>query len=91
MKLDDRGRDSLPGESATVDDVAEFWDTHDTMDYEEAFTDADVTFDIRRRRYEVEVREDTFALLAKRAASLDEPIAKLVDDVLRRAVVGSAG
>ena len=91
MEFDDRGRDPLPGESATVDDVAEFWDAHDTMDYEDAFTDADVTFDIRRRRYEIEVREDTFALLARRAASLDEPIAKLVDDVLRKEIVGSVG
>jgi len=31
-------RDPLPEEFETLDDLAEFWDTHDTADYEEYLT-----------------------------------------------------
>ena len=90
MSPGDRDRDPLPDASASVDDVAEFWDTHDTTDYEDAFIDTDVTFDIRRRRYEVEVQEDTFVLLTRRAASLNQPVAKLIEDALRKEAVEPA-
>ena len=90
MRHGDKERDPLPDESATEDEVADFWDTHDTTDYADAFIDADVSFDIRRRRYEIEVQEDMFELLAKRAELLNKPVAKIVEDALRRELVGSA-
>ena len=88
MSHSEKKPDPLPDESATLDEVADFWGTHDTTDYAHAFTDADVTFDIRRRRYEVEVEEDTFELLTKRAASLSKPVQEIIDAALRKELVG---
>jgi len=90
MNHGDRKRDPLPDESATNDELSDFWDTHGTTASVGAFTDADVTFDIRRRRYETVVQEPMFELLAQRAASLDRPVASIVEDALRQKLVGSA-
>lgn len=46
-------RDPLPGPSATIDQIAEFWDTHSTADYDDVMED--VTF-------EIDIQEETFAV-----------------------------
>ncbi len=51
MKHKDRALDPLPDESASLQEIADFWDTHDTTDYEDAFVTVDAEFDIRRRHY----------------------------------------
>ncbi len=84
MKPEDRGRDPLPDESASLEEIAEFWDTHDTTEYEDAFVTADVEFDIRRRHYEVEVQEDVFEALRRRAAQLSVSVEDTLDDLLRK-------
>lgn len=89
MCRDDKKRDPLPQESASLEEVADFWGAHDTTDYIDAFVDADVTFDISRRHYEVGVREDTFELLTKHAVSLNIPMQKIVDEALRKDLVST--
>lgn len=37
-------RDPMPGASASIDEIIEFWDTHSTADYDDEMED--VTFDI---------------------------------------------
>ncbi len=77
-------RDPLPGESASIEEIAEFWDTHDTTDYEDAFVPADVEFDIGSHHFEVEVREDIFEALRKRSARLRSPVEVILDGLLRK-------
>ena len=48
MRPQVKERDPLPDESAPLEEIAEFWDTHDTADYEDAFATVDAEFDIRR-------------------------------------------
>jgi len=90
MCHNDKKRDPLPHESASLEEVADFWGTHDTIDYADAFVDADVTFDISCRHYEVEVQKDTFELLAKRAVSLNIPVRKIIDEALRKDLVSAS-
>lgn len=89
MGHDDKQRDPMPDELASLEDVADFWSTHDTTDYAEAFVDANVTFDIKQRHYQVEVRKDTFELLAKRAAFLNMSVQKIIDEALHKEIVSA--
>lgn len=87
MRHDDKKRDPLPDESASLEEIADFWATNDATEYTDAFVDVNVTFDIRKCHYQVEVQKDTFELLAKRAASLDTPVQKIIDEALRKELV----
>ncbi|QCQ22332.1 CopG family antitoxin [Desulfoglaeba alkanexedens] len=89
MRHSDKERDPLPDESASLEEVADFWATHDTTEYADAFVDVDATFDIRERHYQVEVQKDTFELLAKRAASLNMPVQKIIDEALRKELISA--
>ena len=43
-------RDPLPEHFASLEEAAEFWETHDSADYNEYFTPVDVEVDIERTR-----------------------------------------
>jgi hypothetical protein len=47
--------DPIPEEFASYEEAAEFWDTHDTTDYPDAFRTVDVVAEFKRRYYEVEI------------------------------------
>ncbi len=89
MQHNDHGRDPLPDESASLQEIADFWDSHDTTDYEDAFVTADAEFDIRRRHFEVEVKEDVFQALRHRAARLSVPVDEILDQLLRKDLLPS--
>ncbi len=61
--------DPLPDVFSSYEEAAEFWDTHDTTDYPEAFAEQpfELQADIRRRRFEVEVEEELIGVLRERA------------------------
>jgi hypothetical protein len=44
-----RRPDPLPEHFRSLDEAAEFWDTHDSADYEEHMRDVECEVDIRRR------------------------------------------
>ncbi len=58
MKVEKRHVDPIPEEFASYEEAAEFWDTHDTTDYPDAFRPVEVIAEFRGRHYEVEVDED---------------------------------
>lgn len=76
-------RDPLPDESASLEEIAEFWETHDTTVYEDAFETVEAEFDLRKRHFEVEVREDVFRALRQRAERLRVPVEEVLDGLLR--------
>ncbi len=84
MKSKNRDRDPLPDESASLQEVGDFWDAHDTTDYKDAFVTVDAEFDIEHRHYEIEVKEDVFQALRRRAARLSGPVEEILDDLLRK-------
>lgn len=61
--------DDLPQNFASIEQAAEFWDTHDTADYWK-FTRpvTDFVFDIKRRRYLVSLKPSLSKRLAKAAS-----------------------
>ena len=51
--------DPIPDAFSTYEEAAEFWDTHDTTDYPDAFRTVDVRHtELRQRHYEVEIEPD---------------------------------
>lgn len=55
--------DPIPEEFASYEEAAEFWDTHDTTDYQDAFRTVKVVTDFRGRHYEIEVETDVVRVL----------------------------
>ena len=73
----------IPEEFVSYEEAAEFWDTHSTADYPDAFETVDVEVDLRKRHYEVEIDEDVVTVLREQA-KLGIPLKQLVSDLLRK-------
>ena len=83
--------DPIPNEFATYEEAAAFWDTHDTMDYPDAFQTVEVEeVALRQRRYEVEIDEDVLRMLQEQARKRDLPISRLASDLLRQQLLPTA-
>ena len=76
--------DAIPETFATEQEAGEFWDTHSLADYEEFLEPAEMEFRIEKRTYEVQVSEDVFESLRKKAASSHQPMRKVIDQILRK-------
>jgi CopG antitoxin of type II toxin-antitoxin system len=84
MKSTDKAIDPLPESFGSDEAAGEFWDTHDLTDYEQYLEPADHTIEITERVFEVQVAEDVFRKLQEQAASLHQPVPKVVDEILRK-------
>jgi predicted DNA binding CopG/RHH family protein len=78
--------DPIPDEFANYNEAAEFWDTHDTTDYPEAFQTVAVQAELKRRRFEVEVDEDLMKTLSAQAQERGIAVSRLVNEMLREKV-----
>jgi len=84
MEKKRRNVDAVPGDFASCEAAADFWDTHDTTDYPEAFADVEVEVDIRGRRFEVDLDEDVMQLLEKEARKRHTRPGRLASRLLRK-------
>lgn len=87
MKDKDKTIDPLPDSFETEEQAGAFWDSHSTADYQEHLELSDDTIEIRDRVFEVQVAEDLFKKLQQEAASLHQPVPKIVDKILRKELV----
>jgi hypothetical protein len=76
--------DPLPDSFATEEQAGAFWDAHTAMDYEQHLEATDDPIEIDERVFEIQVAEDVFQKLQEEAASLHQPVPKLVDKILRK-------
>lgn len=56
--------DTIPEEFPSYEAAADFWDSHDTTDYPEAFRTVPVVGQFRGRRFEIEIEGDVVAAFA---------------------------
>ena len=82
--------DPIPEEFSSYEEAAEFWDTHDTMDYPEAFRTVEAVTAFRRRHYEIEIDADVAKALRARAQKKKTSVERLASEMLRRQLEGSA-
>lgn len=88
--LQPKRHDPIPDEFASYEEAAEFWDTHDTMDYPNEFETVEARVEFCGRHFEVEVDEDVMRLLRQRAHRLGIPINNLVSELLRQQLSSAA-
>lgn len=83
--------DPIPEEFASYEEAAEFWDTHDTRDYPDAFRPVKATIELRRRRYEIEIEldEELVKMLRAVARSRKKTISQVASEILRRELAAS--
>jgi predicted phosphatase len=82
--------DPIPEEFGSYEEAAEFWDTHDTTDYPDAFRTVNVSTEFRSRHYEIELEPDVASELRSRARQRGVRPGSLASDLLRKQL-GSSG
>jgi len=83
MKIKKRNIDPLPESFASEKEAGEFWDTHSTADYKTSLKPADITVDIKRRHFEIEVDRQTFIALHAYAKKIKKPVKNLASSILK--------
>ena len=74
----------IPEEFASYEEAAEFWDTHDTTDYPDAFQTVDVGTAFRGRYYEIEIEADVAEALQAHARQKGVTVSNLASERLRQ-------
>ena len=79
--------DSLPDTFSSEEKAGEFWDTHSTSDYEEYLEPVDMTIDIKRRHFEIEIDRDSFLALNAYAKKAHKSVKNLASSILKEKLV----
>ncbi len=84
-------RDPIPHNFATVEEAAEFWDTHDLTDYEDVWREADFHVNLQKPSPpQVELEPEIAAEFAKRAKAKKMTLESYVNRALREFLNKSA-
>ena len=62
-----RTRDEIPEEFASLAEAGEFWDTHDSGEYEDLMTPIEIEVDVSTERVYMAIAKDVVARLRTRA------------------------
>jgi predicted phosphatase len=76
--------DPIPEEFASYEAAADFWDTHDTTDYPDAFRTIKMESELRNRHYEVEIEADVVKALRSQARQSGIKLGQLASQLLRQ-------
>ncbi len=81
-------RDPLHKHFKSIDEAAKFWDTHDSADYNEYFTEVDVEVDIKRTHL-IAIDGNLFnkvrAIAKKKRVPADKLVSRWIEEKLRSA------
>jgi predicted DNA binding CopG/RHH family protein len=80
-------RDILPEEFRSISEAANFWDNHDSTDYEDVMEDVDFQVDIKRRVYLVPIAGPVLDALRKKASAQGLSTETMVNLLLREHTV----
>jgi hypothetical protein len=83
-------RDPLPAHFASLAEAAEFWDTHDSGDYEEYFTDVECRFDIKKKTHLISLDGSLYKEVSAVAKKKRIPTEKLVTRWLKEKLRSAA-
>lgn len=82
--------DPIPEEFSSYEEAADFWDSHDTTDYQDNFKDVEVHAEFKHRHFEVEVDEDVMNALIKQAKRLGIPANRIANNLLRQELLAAS-
>ena len=82
-------RDPLPEYFGSLEEAAEFWDTHDSGDYEEYFRDVECKFEINTRTHLISMDgslyDEVRAVAKKKRIPTDKLVSRWIKEKLRSA------
>jgi CopG antitoxin of type II toxin-antitoxin system len=80
-------RDPLPEHFASLEEAAEFWDTHDSADYDEYFVGVDFDVDLKKRTLQIDgTLYDRLKVIAKKKRiPTNELLNRWIEEKLRSA------
>lgn len=81
--------DPLPDTFKSEEKAGEFWDTHSTSDYEEYLEPVDITIDIQKRHFEIEIDKESFIALNTYAKKVNKPVKNLASSILKEKLVSA--
>ena len=79
--------DTIPEEFNSYEEAAEFWDTHDSMDYNEYLEKVEMEVDIKKKHYLIEIDSDIAKVLKKNAVKKGIPEQELASELLQKQLV----
>ncbi len=75
--------DPLPEEFESYEAAAEFWDNHDTTDFDDEFETVEADINLQRRRFEIEIDADLMPVLTEHANKQGVKVKNVVSNILR--------
>lgn len=80
-------RDPLPEHFDSLEEAAEFWDTHDSADYDEYFVDVDFEVNLKKRNLLVDGRlyDEVRAIAKKKRIPPEKLVTRWIKEKLRSA------
>jgi len=80
-------RDPIPEEFSSYEEAGEFWDTHDSMDYEDLLEDVEFKVNLRKRHFMVYLDSYSAKLLQDKAQEKGIPPSQLASEILKQQLV----
>lgn len=87
--MNDKQIDPIPEEFSSLEEAGEFWDTHDTMDYPDAFQTVEATTELRNRYYELEIEMNVAQTLRDEARQRGVTASDLATELLRQQLIAA--
>lgn len=80
-------RDPLPEHFASLEEAADFWDRHDSADYDEHFVDVNFEVDLKKRSLTVDGKlyDEVNAIAKKKRIPADKLVSRWIKEKLRSA------
>jgi hypothetical protein len=79
-----RNIEPIPKEFFSYEKAGDFWDSHDTTDYPEAFSEVEVEVDLKGRKFEIDIDADVMDVLRQRARKSHTRPGPLASRLLRK-------
>jgi len=76
--------DPIPEKFNSLEEAGEFWDTHDTMDYPDAFETVEMRSKLRHRYFEVEIDMSVAQALRDKARQQGVSASDLATEMIRQ-------
>ena len=77
----------IPEEFDNYEDAAEFWDTHDSTEYDDVLEEIEMEVDIQKRHYLVEIDKEVSEVLHKKAQKQGIPDSVFASKLLQKELV----
>jgi hypothetical protein len=74
----------IPEEFETYEEAAEFWETHDSTDYEDIMEEVEIRVDLTKRRYLIELDKNSAELLLENAQKKGVSASNLASEIIEK-------